>query len=210
MHIAKLSLLFFLLVSVVATAQNKPLTPEEIQIFRSEVAEQAASSQTISGKFLQKKHVGFLKNDIESSGKFYFASPDKIKWAYLEPYQYTAIFKNDQLYINDGGKKSSIDLGSNVLFEKLNNLIVNSINGKMLKSEDFEITYAQNETHYIANLRPTNEVILKLFKTIELTFDKTNFTVDRVKLMEPSGDYTQIYFQELQLNTPIDASVFEL
>lgn len=210
MRIVKFLSVLFLLTSFAGTAQNKTLTKEEIQIFKTGVAQHAASSKTISGKFVQVKHLDFLQNDIESHGKFYFSSPDKIKWAYLNPYQYSVIFKNNTLYINDEGKKSKVDLGSNALFEKLNILIVNSINGKMLESEDFKITYSQTNEYFIANLLPTNKVILKLFKEIVLSFDKNDFMIYRVKLIGPSGDYTQIYFKELKINTPIDDSVFEL
>lgn len=209
MHIAKLLPLLFLFTSFVGIAQSKTLTKEEIITFKTGVAQNAASSKTISGEFIQKKQLAFLQNEIKSTGHFYFMSPDKIKWAYLEPYQYSVIFKNNTLYINDEGKKSSVDLGSNALFEKLNGLIVNSINGKMLESEDFKITYTETNEHYIANLLPINEVILKLFKEIVLSFDKSDFMIYRVKLIGPSGDYTQIFFKELKINAPIDDSVFE-
>lgn len=210
MYIAKFLSFLFLFGSLVCGAQNELMAPKEIKIFRTGVAQQAVSSNTVSGRFVQQKHVSFLENNIKSSGKFYFAKPDKIKWAYLEPYQYSAIFKNNTLYINDEGKKSTVDLESNVLFEKLNALIIHSINGKILENGDFEITYAQNDDHYVATLLPTNPVILNLFTEIVLSFHKDNFVIEGVKLIDPSGDYTQIYFKELQINNPIDDSVFEL
>lgn len=208
MHIVKF-ILFFCFLNLAAHAQTKEMTPAEITAFKTEIAHRAGSYKTISGKFLQKKHLSFLANDIQSSGNFFFSAPDKIKWAYEKPYPYSVVFKNNTLYIDDAGKKSNVDLSSNELFGKLNSLIASSINGEMLSNEEFNTSYTQNESVYRAHLLPTNSVVLKLFKEIVLSFDKEDFSIEEVKLIGPSGDYTQIIFKELKINTAIDESVFE-
>lgn len=210
MRIAKFILPVFLFFHFLSQAQKKIMLPEEIAHFKTEIAQRTTNLKTLSGEFLQKKHMAFLQNDIESSGRFYFVAPDKIKWAYANPYRYSVIFKNGKIFIDNEGEKNTIDIGKNKLLDKLNKLIVNSINGKMLESNDFKIMYHQNADYFIANLLPTDPVVLKLFKEIVLTFDKTDYKIHRVKLVEPSDDYTQIYFTKLKTNAPIEDSVFRL
>lgn len=209
MHTIKILFVFLFVFPFFAQAQNTLLTPQEASIFKSKVREQTNFVKTISGDFIQKKHLTFLVNEVESRGEFYFSKPGKIKWAYSSPYQYAVIFRENKLLINDEGKKSSINIGNNEIMGKLNALIVNSISGKMLESPDFKASFEQNKVNYFANLTPTDPVVLNLFTKIILSFNKENFSIEKVKLVEPSGDYTQIYFTKLKINAPINDSVFE-
>ena len=62
--------------------------------------------QLLESDFVQYKHLDFLENDIETSGKLAYKAPGLVKWEYTHPYQYSVIFKKDELLINDGGTKS--------------------------------------------------------------------------------------------------------
>ena len=54
-----------------------------------------------------------------------------------------------------------------------------------------------------------DKTLLKYIKEIHLFFS-SDASVDRVKLIEPTDDYTEITFTHKQFNTPIDDSVFAL
>jgi len=60
-----------------------------------------------------------------------------------------------------------------------------------------------------AQLQPKDKTLLKYIKEIHLFFS-SDASVDRVKLIEPTDDYTEITFTHKQFNTPIDDSVFAL
>ena len=191
-----------------AHAQEVMLSVSETETFKNKVSETAQGSKTIVNTFTQLKHIDFLSDDIKSSGELYFKSPNIIKWTYVNPYKYSVIFKDKKLYINDAGKKSDVNLASNKVFKKLNDLIAKSVSGDMLDDSQFSIDYYKNKQQYIAKLTPKDATLKNMFKHIVLSFTSQKYLVKSVKLIEPSGDYTLITFNNKSVNQPIPDAVF--
>ncbi|MGY3793238.1 LolA family protein [Aquimarina sp. 433] len=189
-------------------AQEVELSKPEATSFVNAVSASAKKSKTIVNTFTQLKHIDFLSNDIESNGDLYFKSPNIIKWSYLKPYEYSVIFKDKKLYINDAGKKSDINLASNKVFKKLNDLIAKSVSGDMLDESQFAMRFYKNKGIYIAKLSPKDQTLKNMFKEIVLGFQSKSYLVSSVKLIEPSGDYTLIKFKNTSVNKPIPDAVF--
>ena len=61
----------------------------------------------------------------------------------------------------------------------------------------------------LTKLLPKDKTLLKYIKEIHLFFSP-DATVGRVKLIEPTDDYTEITFTHQQFNTPIDEATFKL
>jgi outer membrane lipoprotein carrier protein len=138
----------------------------------------------------------------------YFKSPNLLNWQYTNPYQYSIIFENNKVYINDQGKKSSINAGNSKMFEKINKLIVGSVSGNLFNDEEFSIEYVKNKEFYITKLTPKTATIKKYIKLVELYFPIGESTVSQVRLIEPSNDFTKIVFKNKQINAKFDDSVF--
>lgn len=202
------STFFVLFFSCFLGWSQQPLSKKEELDFLKHVKETSQQTETLKGKFLQTKQLSFLEKSIKSSGNFYYQTPNLVKWEYKEPYLYGVIFKNGSLLINDNGKKQDVDLASNKLFEKLSDLIANSMNGKMLTDTDFSTSFFKENGEVMARLIPEQKQLAEFFKAIELHFNSTTFLVEQVKLIEKSGDFTLIQLQNLQQNPSLDASVF--
>ena len=203
------SIVFLLFVAKqVVFGQEVPLNNQEAEELREKVLEKASQIQTIRSDFTQKKHLDFLSNDIESLGKMVFKSPDLVRWEYTKPFQYSVVFKGDQLLINDEGNKNRIDLASNELFRSLNDLIAKSIKGDLFDEGEFEIEYFTAKDHYLVNFHPRKEPLNSYIKTFQLTFNKEDGDVAAVKMIEPSNDYTFILFENRVLNEVVDPKVF--
>src|SRR5690606_27168849 len=130
-------MLLFIVFGSVMLAQESAMNTSEIASFKEKVIATAKITKTINTDFVQYKHLDFLADDVKTSGKMVFKAPNLVKWEYTSPYQYSVIFKEDQLLINDGGTKSKVDIGNSKLFKKLNQLIVNSVKGNMFNDADF-------------------------------------------------------------------------
>ncbi|WP_236262820.1 LolA family protein [Aggregatimonas sangjinii] len=195
-----------LLSTTVLSAQTKMNTADAVAL-RQKVKEQAESTKTVSSDFKQFKHLDFLSNDIESNGKLFFKAPDLVKWEYTEPFAYSILFKNQTLYINDDGNKSNMDVGSNKIFKQLNELITSSIRGDMFDEEQFTISYFTKDEDNLVYFLPKDEQFAEFIKAFHITFN-TNGEVDEVKMIEPSGDYTQILFSNRILNQPLSDADF--
>ncbi|MCG2610956.1 outer membrane lipoprotein carrier protein LolA [Flavobacterium sp. SM15] len=198
-------LLFLLQLSLFA--QEQKLTSAEINEFKSSVEKETKNIKSLKTDFVQYKHMDFLSKDIETSGKMAFKAPNLLNWQYTKPYQYSIVFKNNKIYINDQGNKSTVDAKSK-MFEKINKLIVGSVSGNMFDDNEFAITYFKTKDVYIAKLAPKTATVKKYIKQVDLYFPMNDPTVSQVKLIEPSGDYTRIVFKNKQINAKVDDSVF--
>lgn len=195
-----------LLVTMIGNAQSK-MNAAEAKLLREQVKELAQSTQTIVSDFTQYKHLDFLSNDIKTSGKLAFKSPDKVKWEYLDPFKYSVIFKQEILYINDEGNKSNVDIGSSKLFKQLNKLIINSVKGDMFDDNEFDIEYYKKGIDSEVYFKPKNEKLLKYIKAFHIVFNKKG-EVAEVKMVEPSNDYTKIIFKNRVTNKTLSDAIF--
>ncbi|AEH01934.1 outer membrane lipoprotein carrier protein LolA [Lacinutrix sp. 5H-3-7-4] len=167
----------------------------------------AKNSKTITSDFVQYKHLDFLDNDIETSGKMYFKAPDFVKWEYVKPFVYVVIFKEKTLYINDNGNKSKVDIGSNKMFKQLNNLVIASVKGDLFNEEAFNISYFTFGENSLVYFNPKDEKMAKYIKSFHITFN-TNGDVIEVKMIEPSNDFTRIVFTNKEINKTLPNAVF--
>ena len=188
-------------------AQEQKMTAAEITAFKQDVNVVSKKIKTLTTDFIQYKHMDFLSKDIETSGKMIFKEPNLLQWQYKKPYNYSIVFKNGKILINDEGKKSAVDIGNSKIFGRINKLIVGSVSGNMFDDKEFSISYFKSKGQNLAKFVPKDATLKKYIKQIELSFDK-EATVVQVKLLESSDDYTRIVFKNKVINAKIDDSVF--
>ena len=203
----KKSVVLFFLISLSIFSQEQKMTPAEIAQFKSKIEKETKNIKSLTTDFIQYKHLDFLSKDIETSGKMAFKSPNLLNWQYTSPYQYSIIFKNNKVYINDQGNKTTIDANSK-MFEKINKLIIGSVSGNMFDDKEFLISYYKTKEFYITKLTPKTATIKKYIQQVDLYFPINETTVSQVKLIEPSNDFTRIVFKNKQINAKVDDSVF--
>ena len=200
-------LLFIVLIfSANLTGQTK-LTTEESNTLRTTVKQQAEATTTITSDFTQYKHLDFLSSDIESKGKLAFKAPDLVKWAYIEPFSYAIIFKNNTLYINDNGNKSNMDVQGNKIFTQLNQLITASIRGDLFEDDQFDVSYFKQDGNYLVYFTPKDAQFVEFIKAFHMTFSPAGEVIG-VKMIEPSDDYTLIVFSGRKVNQALSDAHF--
>jgi len=199
----------FLLISSFVFSQNTAMSSAEAKAFVTKVSSETKEIKTLQADFTQTKKLDFLDKSIVTYGKMSLKSPNSLSWKYTKPYQYSIVFKDNKIYINDQGKKSSVDTKSKT-FEKINKLIVGSSNGQMFNDPEFSVSYFKNANFNIAKFTPKSAQLLKYIKQIELQFPKNESTVSQVNMTEASGDTINIVFKNTKINAPISASEFSL
>lgn len=204
----KILLVLFCIFNLTVFSQEQKMTAAEITTFKATVEKESKTVKSLKTDFTQYKHLDFLSKDIETSGKMAFKSPNWLNWQYTKPYQYSIVFKNNKVYINDQGNKSTIDAGNSKMFEKINKLIIGSVSGNMFDDKEFNIAYFKTKDFYITKLSPKTDAIKKYIKEVDLYFPINDATVSQVKLIEPSNDFTKIVFKNKQINAKVDDSVF--
>ncbi|HLF51075.1 outer membrane lipoprotein carrier protein LolA [Flavobacterium sp.] len=200
--------IFLISMTLTVFSQEQKMSASEIANFKATVVKDTKNIKSLKTDFVQYKHLDFLSKDIETSGKMAFKSPNSLNWQYTKPYQYSIIFKNNKVYINDQGKKNTVDMGNSKMFEKINKLIVGSVSGNLFDDKEFSIAYFKTKEFYITKLSPKTAAIKKYIKQVDLYFPIQDATVSQVKLIEPSNDFTRIVFKNKIINAKIDDSAF--
>ncbi|MDQ1160390.1 outer membrane lipoprotein carrier protein [Chryseobacterium sp. SORGH_AS 447] len=207
--IKNIFIITLLSVSGLFLAQNTAMSGTEAKAFVAKVSSETREIKTLQSDFTQTKKMDFLDKNIVTYGKMSLKTPNMLSWKYTKPYQYSIVFKDNKIFINDQGKKSAVDAKSKT-FEKINKLIVGSSNGQMFSDPEFSVAYLKNGSFNIAKFTPKSAQLLKYIKQIELYFPKNQSTVSQVNMTEASGDTTNIVFKNTRINAPVAASEFSL
>ena len=200
--------LVFVLLSLLAFSQT-PMSEAEKKAFISQTSGESKAIKTLQSDFSQVKKMDFLDKDIVTYGKMTLKSPNMLSWKYNKPYHYSIVFKENKIFINDQGKKSTVDAKSKT-FEKINKLIVGSASGKMFDDPEFIVRYFKTGSTNIARFIPKSQQLLKYIKQVELVFPKNQSTVSQVNMLEASGDTTTINFKNTKVNAPVSNADFSL
>jgi len=200
-----LFLLAFLSFSV--WSQRSPMNQNEIESLKKSVVAKNQEIKTIKTQFTQAKHLSFLSNDIYSSGEMILQTPARLLWKYTDPFEYSIRFTENKIYIDDQGKKHTVEAGNHSVFSKINQLIASSISGDVFTLPDFKFQFFKETNHRIVVLIPTQKELQGFIHQVELYFTP-DAIVSEVKLVETSEDYTHIVFKNQRINEKVDDAIF--
>lgn len=191
-----------------AFAQGTPMSKAQGEQFEQELLKSTANTQTLQSDFTQYKHMDLLTNDIVSSGTMSFRSPNTVKWAYTKPYDYSIIFKDGMMKVNDAGRKSEVDIGSHKLLAQVSDMMTKSVRGDLFKDPAFNVSLFSGTKYDVVVLKPKDKVLAGYVKQLELNFAKTDRKIQELKIIEPNEDHTRIVFSGLKINPALGDAVF--
>lgn len=198
--------LFGLSVFGQAPAGFKPI--KDTTAFKHKMQEQSKLINSIESDFTQEKYLSVMSEKIISKGHFMFKKQNMLRWEYNQPYNYTIAINKDKMFIKDKGKVSKYDINSNKMFKSINEMMVSTVNGTLLNSKDYKTSYFENDKYYLLELIPIQKGAKDFLKAIHLYIDKTDYSVVKVKMIEPGDDYTLIEFANRKTNQPIGDEKF--
>lgn len=213
-QINKISGLLFVSIMILLFSQNLVAqnykAVKDADLAAVEIKSASAGIQSLHSSFEQLKHLSFLEEDVVSKGSFFFKREKNVRWEYVEPYAYLIIIKGEQILIDNDGKKNTYNAGSNQLMKEINDIMVGIVTGDLLSSNKFVVSYFENETHYILKLLPQLDGMKSFINEIHLEINKTDFTVDQMKFLEQTDDFTLIRFKDKILNADIPDEIFSI
>jgi len=203
-----LSVLMFLL-SFTASAQYPGFKPvEDLASFKKQFSVEAKKISSIKSNFVQEKNLALLEEKISSEGKFTFKRDNKVRIEYTKPFQYLMIMNGDQMLVRDNQKESKVNVKSNKLFQQVNKIMVDCVQGTMLDNKDFTFKVFQNDKNFLLEMTPVSKTLKEFFQTIIIYVEKKDYSVSSIDMREPSGDNTVIKFLQKELNAAIPDNVF--
>jgi outer membrane lipoprotein-sorting protein len=178
--------------------------------FKARFASASQKINTIKSDFVQEKELSMLSEKIISKGKFLFKKENAVRMEYTQPFQYLMIINGPKIYVKDSQKENKISAKSNKLFEQINKIMMDCVNGSALSSSDFTVKIFEGNDSYLAELSPVNKNLKTLFKNINLVIAKKDYAVMKIEMHEPSGDNTTLNFVNREMNVPIPDALFAI
>ena len=180
----------------------------DLATFKKQFAVESAKVSSIESSFSQEKVLTALTERITSTGKFWFKRSNKVRIEYIKPYTYTMIMNGDKMLLRDDQKENLVNVRSNKLFQQINQIMIDCVQGTVLDSKDFNVRVFEDDRTYLLEMIPTSRSLREFFSTIVLKVDKKDFTAASIEMNEKSGDSTTIFFKDKKLNTQFSDAVF--
>jgi len=182
----------------------------DIAAFKKIFAAESAKVTSITSDFTQDKTLVALTEKISSSGKFWFKRTNRVRIEYMKPFTYLMVMNGDKMLVRDNEKENKINVKSNKLFQQVNRIMIDCVQGTILDSKDFTTKVFENDKTYLLEMTPTSKSLREFFETIVLTVEKSDYSVKSIEMNEPAGDKTTISFKNKKINETVPDAVFAL
>ena len=171
------------------------------------VGADAAEIKTLQGNFRQLREQALFAEPQESKGVFWFVADSLLRWEYTAPNAFGLIANGKEVKLLRDGKTSQA--AGNYALQSLVQMIMQSISGSLLADNpQFQAVTEKQANETLVTLTPAKRNNRQPFVKMEIILDGTGVLAKQVKLYEKSGDTTTIFFSGLQLNKPVDLSLF--
>jgi outer membrane lipoprotein-sorting protein len=208
----KMILIAFLLIATqLVRAQYAGFTAvADLSKFTTAFAGASQKIRNIKSSFTQEKELSMLSEKINSKGNFWFKKDSKVRMEYTQPFQYLMIINRDKVFVKDVQKENKVSAKSNKLFQQINQIMIDCMQGTIMANKDFKTRVFENRSAYLVEMVPVVKGLKDLFKHINVTIDKNDYSVNSIEMLELAGDNTIIRFTNKELNTTIEDALFTI
>jgi len=192
--------------------QFSAATEEQEKTMRKKIAQSSADMNSLICDFEQVKELAMLNEKMISKGRMYYKKDARLRWEYLSPYFYTFILNDKKILMRTESTQNVIDVKSSKLFQEIVRIMMSSINGTGLidDSKSFSADYYWGEKECMVSFIPISKEMKKMFSTVKLTFNKKDYTVDKVEMEEQNGGMTVIKLSQKRFNEEIENEKFNI
>lgn len=181
---------------------------EDFVKFKMDFSVATGKIVSIKSDFMQEKNLSMISEKIISKGKFWFKKESKVRMEYTQPYQYIMVLNKDKVFIKDGQKENTVSTKSNKLFQQINKIMIDCMQGTAFNNTDFKTRAFENKNTALVELIPVTKGLKGLFKTINIVIDKKDYSLMSINMEELSGDNTILHFTNKELNAIISDALF--
>lgn len=201
----------FLLLSLGMQAQPAGFRRvEDVDRFKERFSAESARVLSITSDFRQEKELAALSEKISSTGKFWFKRSDRVRIDYEMPFVYRLIINGDKILLKDEQKENRVNVKSSKLFQQVNKVMLDCIQGSVMDSKDFKTAVFENDQQFMLEMVPVTKGMSDFFSVISLYVDKSDYSVSKIRMTEDGGDSTLMVFTNKQVNQSVSDEIFAL
>jgi len=202
-------LLTFFFSASVSFAQMKKM--ENSALFLKQMEQRVSTVKSIESDFKQIKHIEDFNQDITSSGRFFYVPSDKICLKYAKPQPYSVVINGAKIKVESGGKKNIMNLKDNKPMQEMQYILKICLAGNFsIISGDYRTEFYEDGQFYLVTIKPVNESAKKNITQFDIYLNKKDMLVDKLRVSETKGDYTEYFFSSIKFNTLNNNTLFKI
>lgn len=194
-----------LMIGFTASAQNGS-TEEQ---FERELKLKNESVTSIKCHFLQTREMSVLQNVVRKEGTFYFQRPGNMLLSFNDG---DYIKMTDEWFeMKTGENTTTTKISSNPMLRNLSTILSACVVGDFAQMiRGFSIQVQSQAKQWVVIMTPQRGKAASKISQIVLHFDRETMSLNTLKMVEKSGDYTMYGFSNKQFNVAIDGKLFKI
>lgn len=174
-----------------------------------DIQRESAKITSVSARFSQEKHMQILTKPLVSRGRFYFQTPDSVRWEYTSPVRSVLLMQKGKIKRYTLGSKGFEDAGGAVdSMQFVLQEIGRWSRGQFNENEYFSATLKGGKGAHII-LTPKEKGLAAMISRIVITPSPDRPGILRsVNIVESEENYTLFEFTDVQVNARMDEALF--
>jgi|TARA_Y100000294_G_scaffold178040_1_gene206762 outer membrane lipoprotein-sorting protein len=177
-----------------------------------EVEQNMSNIKTVQALFVQNKHMSMFDMPIIIKGKFYIENPHMFAWIVTEPVEYTLIITEDKIKKwDESNGTQEMSLKENPMFKEMISQITFWFSGAYAScKKDYHVKLISDEPCVLEFSPKEHNPASKMLSNVTLSFKEDKNYITKIQLFEKNGDSTELFFNDVKINTAIAQSAWEL
>ena len=194
-----------LMIGFTASAQNGS-TQEQ---FERELKLKNESVSSIKCHFIQTRDMSVLRNVVRKEGTFYFQRPGNMLLSFNDG-DYIKMTE-EWFEMKTGENTTTTKISSNPMLRNLSTILSACVVGDFAQMiRGFSIQVQSQAKQWVVIMTPQRGKAASKISQIVLHFDRETMSLNTLKMVEKSGDYTMYGFSNKQFNVAIDSKLFKI
>ncbi len=174
-----------------------------------EIRQVSAEVSAVQADFVQRKHLKILSRPLVSEGRFYFRSPDSLRWEYLTPIR-------SVLLLSRGDVKRYVQQNNRLVEDSRSHVQVMKVilpeiaawsRGRFDSSPTFSAALKPGRKPRIV-LTPKDKSLGVMIRAVEVTLSEKPGGIESVRILENENASTEIEFRNVRTNARLDDALF--
>lgn len=193
------------MIGFTASAQNGS-TQEQ---FERELKLKNESVSSIKCHFIQTRDMSVLQNVVRKEGTFYFQRPGNMLLSFNDG-DYIKMTE-EWFEMKTGENITTTKISSNPMLRNLSTILSACVVGDFAQMiRGFSIQVQSQAKQWVVIMTPQRGKAASKISQIVLHFDRETMSLNTLKMVEKSGDYTMYGFSNKQFNVAIDSKLFKI
>ena len=186
---------------------------ESVDELMSRLSSEFSAIQTVQTRFIEKKEIRILEQEMELIGSLAIEKPGRLAWRIEKPLACTLVIANGKIrqWDEDSGKVQSFSLKNNPVFSMVLDQMQNWFSGDFVSLQaDYQVAVEQSDPLILSFVPHADSPNEKVIQKVRVTIREDLRYVQVISIEDTSGDRTTLSFIDTVLNEPIPAKTWKV